>query len=107
MICETCNDSTEIDIRCKACENKSSQYECKVCQNSGIADTIPCPDCEECPRCGGHGKIYHISKSLDEGFYHGQIIREECPDCDGTGRRRIKDGNSNSNSLHLHYNSPS
>jgi DnaJ-class molecular chaperone len=46
-----------------------------------------CPD--DCPTCKGRGRIGGASVRETEAARKGvRVVRRECPDCAGTGKRR-------------------
>jgi hypothetical protein len=46
--CDSCDGTGQVDIDC-ICRGMSPQYECKICSNTGIQETI------ECEACNGAG----------------------------------------------------
>jgi molecular chaperone DnaJ len=53
---------------------------CSTCEGQGAA---PGSQVTSCPRCGGSGRLQHVSRSL-----FGEFVRQsQCPECSGSGRR--------------------
>jgi molecular chaperone DnaJ len=53
---------------------------CRTCNGDGVQ---PGTTVSMCPRCGGHGRLQQVSRSL-----FGEFVRTSaCPECQGSGRK--------------------
>ncbi|MBN2707188.1 MAG: molecular chaperone DnaJ [Deltaproteobacteria bacterium] len=67
------------------------QMTCDLCHGSGLkAGAQP----EVCPTCKGHGQVryqqgfFSVSQACSTCRGEGSIIKDPCPECQGSGRRR-------------------